>query len=87
MPRTEAGKALLTDYPGLAGLEYGRTGEPIIAAIEAQAVIAALDALAAEVEREFRQTVRLPEEGADSIDAEIASVFRVVLAAIEKRKP
>lgn len=41
-----AAKALLDDYPGLHGLEYGRTGEPIILAIEHQAADAALAALA-----------------------------------------
>jgi hypothetical protein len=35
--RTAAAQALLDDYPGLAGLEYGRTGEPIIEAIEREA--------------------------------------------------
>lgn len=48
-PTTEAGRALAEDYPGLLGLEYGRTGEPIIAAIEQEAVRAYKAELAAQI--------------------------------------
>lgn len=36
-PTTKAGRALLADWPRLGEMEYGQTGEPIIAAIEAEA--------------------------------------------------
>jgi hypothetical protein len=44
-PTTQAGRALAEDYPGLGGMEYGMTGEPIIAAIEAEARALLLDEL------------------------------------------
>lgn len=37
MPRTDAGRALLENYPGLGGMVYGMTAEPIIDAIEREA--------------------------------------------------
>jgi hypothetical protein len=89
-PLTPAGQALSAtlaydaDPPRYEPGDYIARYRDAIEEAERQAADRALAELRREVETWFRKVVRLPEEGADSIDAEIGSLFIAFLALIDK---